>query len=138
MFNVRLGNNAANNIEIYSVSFRHKAPSDHRNVVIYIIENGYEGKEESMEGWIEIASDRVPKQNNVVSTIKFASPRKLKAGEKVGFRLITEESILLAGKFGNTETMDDRKVALQYGTAVINDQFTESYSWTGSIDYFTE
>ena len=105
MFNVKLQNNAKNDIEIHSVSFRHKAPESHRVARVYIIEGGYEGKEQSIEGWKELGSGRVPKQNNFLSQVKLDSPFKIKPGEKYGFHIQTVENILIAGKFGKEETI---------------------------------
>jgi len=135
MFNVKLGTNAANDIIINSISFLHKAPSVHRVIRVYTIDEGYKGKEESMESWTEIASDRAPKRNNFVSTITLDPPLRIKVDETVGFYLQMEENILIAGKFGKTETRDGNAVELQYGMAVINGLFTKNYSWSGSVEY---
>lgn len=135
MFNVKLQNNAKNDIEIHSVSFRHKAPESHRVARVYIIEGGYEGNEQSTEGWKELGSGRVPKQNNFLSQVTLDSPFKIKPGEKYGFHLQTVENILIAGRFGKEETIDERNVMLQHGLAVINDKQLNGYLWTGSVDY---
>lgn len=87
-----------------------------------------------MESWTEIASDKVPKRH-FVSRITLDPPLRINAGEKVGFYLKSEEVIMVAGKFGNTEVIDDNNVKLEYGMAVVNGQFTESYSWSGSVEY---
>jgi hypothetical protein len=134
-FNVKLQNNAKNDIEIHSISFRHKAPESHRVARVYVIEGGYEGKEQSMDGWKELGSVRVPKQNNFLSQVKLDSPFKIKPGEKYGFHLQTVENILIAGRFGKEETIDERNVMLQHGLAVINDKQLNGYLWTGSVDY---
>lgn len=135
MFNVKLGANAANDIKIFNVSFRHKEASVHRIVRVHTVKEGYEGNEESMESWTEIASDRVPKRNNIVSTITLDPQVRIKAGETVGFWLTSEENILIAGKFGKTETIDDNSVKLQYGMAAVNGQFAPNYLWSGSVEY---
>jgi hypothetical protein len=45
------------------------------------------------------------------------------------------ENILIAGRFGKEETIDERNVMLQHGLAVINDKQLNGYLWTGSVDY---
>ena len=132
MFNV---NSVANDIEINSINVRHKAPSIYRVIWVYMIKEGYQGKEELSEDWIKIGTGRAPKRNNVVSTVFLDEPLRIKAGETVGFYLKTEENIMLVGKFSKTETIDVHDVKLQYGTAVMNDNFAENFSWSGSVEY---
>ena len=137
MFNVQLRENAANDIEIISIKFRHKAPKDHRVIRVYTNNEGYKGNEESLESWTKICSGRASKQNNVVSTVRIDPPQRIKAGETLGFYLETdsEEKIMIGGKFGKTTTLDDNGVKLQYGAARFNEQFTENVSWSGSVEY---
>ncbi len=135
MFNVQLGVKAANDIEINSINFRHKAPTNHRVIRLYTINEGYKGNEKSLESWTKIANGKAKRQNNIVSTISIDPPLRIKAGETVGFYLQTEENIMLAGKFSKTATIDDNGVKLQYGLAWFNDRFNENISWSGSVEY---
>ncbi|KAL7499778.1 hypothetical protein ACHAWT_007892, partial [Skeletonema menzelii] len=135
MFNVKLEANASYDIEINSINFRHKAPLVHRVIWVYMIKEGYQGKEELTEEWTQIGTGRAPKRNNIVSTVYLDQPLRIKAGETIGFYLRTEESIMLVGKFAKTATIDVNDVKLQYGLALMNSNFAENFSWSGSVEY---